>query len=43
LLLGPPDMDAPRFNYRRETIHLDETGKRIPEDDQDSSSPPWYR
>ncbi|PJI96436.1 hypothetical protein CLU85_1182 [Acidovorax sp. 69] len=30
LLLGPPDMDAPRFNYGRETIHLDETGKRIP-------------
>lgn len=29
LLLGPPDMDAPRFNYARETIHLDQTGKRI--------------
>lgn len=43
LLLGPPDMNAPRFNYRRETIHLDETGERIPEDDQDSSSPPWAK
>ena len=29
LKLDPPDMDAPRFNYGRETIHLDEAGKRI--------------
>ena len=43
LRLEPPDMDAPRFNYGQETIHLDETGKRIPEDDQDSSSTPWYK
>lgn len=29
LQLEPVDMDAPRFNYGRETIHLDESGKRI--------------
>lgn len=29
LRLEPVDMDAPRFNYGRETIHLDETGQRI--------------
>ena len=29
LRLEPVDMDAPRFNYGRETIHLDEAGKRI--------------
>jgi len=29
LQLEPPDMDAPRFNYGRETIHLDESGRRI--------------
>jgi len=29
LQLEPPDMDAPRFNYGRQTIHLDDAGKRI--------------
>ena len=29
LRLEPVDMDAPRFNYGRETIHLDEAGQRI--------------
>lgn len=29
LQLEPPDMDAPRFNYGRETIHLDDAGKRV--------------
>jgi hypothetical protein len=29
LRLEPVDMDAPRFNYRLETIHLDQAGKRI--------------
>ena len=29
LRLEPVDTDAPRFNYGRETIHLDEAGKRI--------------
>ena len=29
LRLEPVDMDAPRFNYGRETVHLDETGQRI--------------
>lgn len=29
LRLDPVDMDAPRFNYGRETIHLDEAGQRI--------------
>lgn len=43
LRLEPPEMDAPRFNYGRETIHLDEAGKRIPWGGQDSDSPPWYK